>query len=522
MEKELKQEELNHSLKLMFKTSLFVFLGIILSKVFTYLYRIIIARDFGPETYGLFSLAIMVLSWFISFFSFGLYEGVLRFVPLYRGKKKINNVKYIFKFSFVVLFSSSIISAIFLFLFSDFISINIFHNVNLIIFLKILSLSLPFFSLAYVFLAILQAYEKIKIHSLISDVLFNFINLISLVVLVFIGLKINAIIFSYFIGLIGIFLISFLFCKKKIPEIFTKLKLKINLRKKLRKEIFSYSWPLVFLGLITGLLPSVDSFVIGYLRGASDVGIYSAAILISGFMLFIPSLFIRLFFPLIMREFSEKNLDIIKELSKQVQKWILIVNLPLFVLMIIFPGAFINLLFGAQYMAAETPLRFLTIAFFLSSLSMLFSSLISMVGKSKLILLDMAIFSFSNLILDVIFVPKYGISGAAFATMISYAILTLIFFFQVKHYTSITLLRRKMISVFLSIIPPTLLLLYIKRFIPINITTIILEGSFFVLVYILFIFITKGLDRNDFMILKSIKRNLPLSKFKQYTKKRSG
>ena len=124
MEKELKQEELNHSLKLMFKTSLFVFLGIILSKVFTYLYRIIIARDFGPETYGLFSLAIMVLSWFISFFSFGLYEGVLRFVPLYRGKKKINNVKYIFKFSFVVLFSSSIISAIFLFLFSDFISIK--------------------------------------------------------------------------------------------------------------------------------------------------------------------------------------------------------------------------------------------------------------------------------------------------------------------------------------------------------------------------------------------------------------
>jgi O-antigen/teichoic acid export membrane protein len=293
------------------------------------------------------------------------------------------------------------------------------------------------------------------------------------------------------------------------------LKLKVNLRKKLRKEVLSYSWPLIFLGLITGLLPSVDSFVIGYLRGASDVGIYSAAILLSGFMLFIPSLFIRLFFPLIMREFSENNLDIIKELSKQVQKWILIVNLPLFVLMIIFPGAFINLLFGAQYIAAETPLRFLTIAFFLSSLSMIFSSLISMIGKSKLILLDMAIFSFSNLILNLIFVPKYGISGAAFATMISYVILATIFFFQVKHYTSITLLRRKMISVLLSIIPPTLLLLYIKRFIPISITTIILEGSFFVLLYILFIFITKGLDRNDFMILKSIKKNLLIHKFKQ-------
>lgn len=518
-EQEIKQEsknnnEFNTNLKLIFRTSLFIFLATILSKVFTYLYRIIIARDFGPETYGLFSLTIMILTGFVSLFSLGFYDGVLRFIPFYRGKRKENNVRYIFRFSFIVLLFSSIFATILLYFLSDFISINLFHNSGLTIFLKILSLSLPFFSLAYFFLSLLQAHEKIKIHSFISDILFNFINLISLIILVFIGLKINGVIFSYFIGLVIIFLVSLIFCRKKIPKILVRPTLRENLKKKLKKELISYSWPLILFGIINGLLPNVDSFVIGYIKGASDVGIYNTAILIAGFMTFVPTLFYRLFFPLITREFSKKNLNMIKELSKQIQKWIFIVNLPLLVLMIIFPGVFINLLFGAQYITAEIPLRFLAIAFFLTSLIMILSGLISMIGKSKIILLNTIIFSVLNLILNILLVPKYGTSGAAFATMISYTILAIIFFFQVRHYTNIIPLRRKMVLIVLSIIPPTLLLICLRQLIPINTITIVLEGSFFILLYLLFIFITKSLDKNDFMILKSIKNKLPITKLR--------
>jgi len=207
----------------------------------------------------------------------------------------------------------------------------------------------------------------------------------------------------------------------------------------------------------------------------------------------------------VIKEFSNKNIEVIEELSKQVQKWIFIINLPLLVLMILFPGVFINLLFGAQYINAEIPLRFLAIAFFLSSLTVLSTSLISMKGKSKMILLDTIIFSIINLILNVLLIPQYRISGAAFDTMVSYAILTVIFLFQVKHYMDIIPLRRKMIFVLLSIIPPALLLMYIKQFFPVNLLTIVLEGSFFILLYILFIFLTNSLDRNDLMIMKSIK-----------------
>ena len=52
--------EFDSNLKLIAKSSVIVFAGIFLSKIFTYLYRIIIAREFGPEAYGLFSLALVI------------------------------------------------------------------------------------------------------------------------------------------------------------------------------------------------------------------------------------------------------------------------------------------------------------------------------------------------------------------------------------------------------------------------------------------------------------------------------
>tara|TARA_Y100000034_G_scaffold45936_1_gene56472 strand:+ start:858 stop:2390 length:1533 start_codon:yes stop_codon:yes gene_type:complete len=508
MQKPVNKKELNRYFKLLVKSSLFVFFGIFLSKIFSYIYRVIIARYFGPEIYGSFSLAIIIFLWFVVFSSLGLFEGLLRFIPFYKGKRKINNIRYVFKFSLIVLFFSSIIAGLILFFLAEFISINIFNDINLIFFLKIFSLLIPIYIISYALLTVIQSFEKIGAHSFIADFLQNFLKVIFLIVLIFIGLNTNAILFSYFLGVLGVFLISFFYCKYNLSEIFKKIKLNKSSKKKIRKELFSYSWPLILLGILSEIMPNIDSFVIGYFNGTFDVGIYNAAIPIAWLIVFFPSLFIRLFSPLINKEFSRKNLGLVSELSKQIVKWILIVNLPFFILMILFPGVFINILFGSEYLGAENSLRFLATAYLFSSITIISHNLISMTGKSKIILTNIVIASFLNLILNLFLVPVYGISGAAFATMISQIILTFIFFFQTKYYTSIVPLRRKMVRIFFSIIPPTILLIYFKQFISSNLPALFFQGSLFILFYLFLIFITKSLDENDIMILNTIKRKI--------------
>src|SRR4030042_2952125 len=133
--KEKTEENLNYSLKLIVKTSFIVFIGLILSKVLTYGYRIIVAREFGPEMYGLLSLALIAVNWFTVFSFFGLDEGILRFFSFYRGKNETNTIKYLFRISMSIITFTSIFFAIFLFFFSGSISTKIFHNAELITFL---------------------------------------------------------------------------------------------------------------------------------------------------------------------------------------------------------------------------------------------------------------------------------------------------------------------------------------------------------------------------------------------------
>lgn len=500
--------KLDNSLKKLAKTSIIVLVALLLSKVFTYLYRIIIARYFGPEFYGLFSLAFMIIGFFVAFFSFGISEGLLRFISLYKGKEEINKIKYIFKFSIILLFFSSIVSALILFFIAEFISLSIFHNPNLTVFLKFFSILVPLWIFSNLFLATIRAYEKIAWHSFILNILDNGVKLLFLIIFIFIGIKTNAIIFSFILGFLAMFIVSYFVLKYSISEIFEKGSLTKSLKNRIRSDLFSYSWPLLFLSFLYLIFTWIDTFVIGYFQGAVEVGFYNAAIPIALLLNFAPDIFMQLFFPLITREFARKNMKLIKELSKQIGKWIFIINLPIFLIFLLFPGTIINFLFGPQYLVAENALRFLSIGVFLSATARVSHYLISMKGKSKILLFNVIIISIVNIILNIILVPKYGISGAAFATMISYILLNLFLIIEAKKYTSIIPLKNKMIKIFLLTIPFVGIVLFLKSLFKINILVSILLIFLFFFSYIILLLTMNCLDRNDFMILKTIKHRL--------------
>jgi len=355
------KESLEYSLKLIAKSSFIVLIGVFLSKIFTYLYKVIIARTFGQEIYGLFSLTLMIFGFFLAFFSLGLQGGLLRHIPFYRGRNEKNKIQYIFKISFLTVLLTSFIAGALLFFLSDYISLNIFHNPGLVLFLKWFSFFIPVAILGGTFHAVIRAYEKIGWYSFIGNILVTSLQLIFLIILVFFGLKEKAIFFSYNLGILSLFIASFFVSKYKTSEIFYKAKIKKRVKSEITKKLFSYSWPIMFLGLVLALFSWIDSFTIGYFKSAADVGVYNAAVPIAVLLEISPALFLQLFFPLITREYSRKNLNLIKKLSKQIVKWILILNLPFAILMILFPGALINLLFGSEYIFAENSLRMLSI-----------------------------------------------------------------------------------------------------------------------------------------------------------------
>lgn len=512
-----KEDSTEKNLKLIAKTSFIVLIGLILSKVLAYVYKVIIARYFGPDVYGLFSLAFTASSLFLAIASFGLSEGLLRYIPQYRAKNKTDKIRYIFKLTVKFSMISGIIASLVLFFMAKFISVSIFHDPRLIIFIQIFSLLITISLITNIFLMLLRGFEEIAWYSFINNILQNLIRVGLLIILIFLGISSGGdiVAWSYVLGALLVLLITYIISRYKLHQIFGDYKIKD--KKLVRSEIVSYSWPLMFYSVIAIIFVWVDSFSIGYYKSAAEVGIYNASVSIALLLGLVPEIFMQLFFPLINREYSKKNYFLIEQLSKQVAKWIFLINLPLFILLFFFPGAALNILFGNQYLGAENSLRLLIISSFISSLAAVSIQLISVKGKSKLILMNIVIGTVLNIILNSFLVPmnsifsidnSSGLVGAAAATLISVTVINILFFLQTKKYFSFIPLRRKMLTISLIAIIPTLTLFYLKNMIKSTLFSVLLVSASFFILYSLLVLVSGALDKNDLMIIKSTLRKV--------------
>ncbi len=511
-------KKIENSLKSLARTSFIVFIGILLSKLFSYLYRIIIARTSGPEEYGLFSLAVVILGLTVAISSMGVGDSLVRFIPIFRGRKQNEKIKYIIRWTFSVIALSSIVFGIALFFLAEYISIGIFHNEKLVIYLKVFSFLVPVSILGHNFLDVLKAYEYINWYSFIFNIFQNLVKLVVLVLLIWFGIfNSGNVIFSYVSGMLSILILGYFVSKKKIRELFKKDKLKISERKELRKETLNYSVPLVFSAIIGILFYWVDSLSLGYLKDITAVGFYNAAVPIAMLLSFVPEIFMQLFRPLISKEFGRNDKKTVEEISKQVSKWIFIFIVPLFILLFFFPGAALKILFGESFLIAENALRILSFGMVISALSVVPNNLLLMKGKSGILFFDIFLFTLVNIILNWIFIPlpnilwidnNSGLVGAASSTVVSIGLMGITLFVQSIKYTGVIPLRRKMLAVAISAAISLATLAYIKQFFIIDFISIIILSIIFGIIYIAMILISKSLDRNDYMIIKSIVRKI--------------
>lgn len=494
-------EEFDNNIKIIAKSSIVIFIGILLSKLFSYLYRIFIARAYGPESYGLFNLALTITLLFVVFAGLGLDRGLLRYLSFYRGQSKENKGKFILQKSFKISIITGLLAFLILLFSSEFIANLIFKNANLAIYLKIFSLSIPFSILTGLIFSTLRAYEKIEWFSFISNIFTNGTKLLILVILIFLGANQLSVPFSYFIGIFLAFLLA-MFSLFTIKSLRSKKEPLVQKEKsKAFSDLFSYSWPLIFFVFVNSIFYSTDSLVIGIFETADQVGIYNAVVPIALLLLLSKDLFSQLFLPIVTKEYAKGDKEVVKQLSKQLAKWTSLMVAPLFVVLFIFPEFFINLLFGKEYVVASTSLRLLLIGVSFVSVFDISKDLLSMKGKSKTIMLDIFLIGAFNLILNLILVPKFGITGAAFSTMLSLIMLNIIFAVQAYIEIKIIPFRRKMITVLVSAGALSIPLFLINYYLALNNYEIIVACIIFGLTYLSLFTLLKGLDVHDRLIL---------------------
>jgi len=495
------EKEFNNDLNLIARSSMIVFVGVFLSKLFSYVYGIIIARNFGPEGYGLLTLSLMVIGWFITFSGLGLNRGIVRFIPIFKAQKREDKIKQTFRSSLSKVIVSSTISFLLLFFLSNFIAIQIFNEPQLVIFLKFFSILIPITVALEIFLSVIQANEEIFIYNFIYKFFIGISKIMLLILFIVFGWGLSSIYLSSFIATSLTFVLTVVIFSRLYPNLLNKFKGDSKATNKLFKELVSYSWPLVFYGVIWNVFYWTDTVLIGYFGNTADVGLYSVAEQMAFLLNLAPQLFLQLFFPLINRRYFQGKKEIVKQLAQQIGKWILAINLFVFAVMFLFPDKIIEILFGSSFLRAVNPLKILGVGAIFYSLFKVSDNLLAMKGKSKIILMDIIFIFVLNLIGNFILIPPYGITGASVSTAFSLILLSLIIAFQANKYLSIIPLRRKMVNLIFAIVVSAILFKFIYGLFSFNILFFIVMLVLFLISYLLLSLIFKAFDRNDFSIL---------------------
>lgn len=416
-------------LRIIGKGAAYTFAGVVLAKGMAYLWRIIIAR-IGPEGYGLFSLALAVLG-IVSVVSFlGLDSAITRYIAYYQGKNDPSRMKGVITSTLKITLPISFILSAIVFLYSDFISITIFKNPNLSSLIKIMSLGIIPSIVYSISISALTGLKKIEFVVFSKQIVESVIRLIATLIMLYLGYGILGVGFAYVASYFFAGASALYFLEMTHPFIRTKIR-----AVSLKKELLGYSLPLLMSGIIYQILTWTDTFMLGYFKTASDVGIYNTAVPTAGLLLMASGALSTLFIPVITTAYAKGLMKNIHATHIKITKLIVAANTPIFLLMFFFSKDILTFLFGKEYSGGAITLSILSIGIFISSAVTTSSQILSMLKKTKTIMVLTILSLITNAGLDYVLIPIYGMNGAAFAS--TFSIIFTSFFISVFAFKSI-------------------------------------------------------------------------------------
>lgn len=394
------------------KNSLVTFITEVLLFITGFIVAIIIARVLGPAGDGIYSLILLIPGIMISFGNFGIGPASAYFV----GSKKYKIEDVVSNSLILALFLGFILILIFGGLFQlGFFQKFIHSNQISPLYLWIIVLTIPISLLLSFLQSIIGGrgelidYNKIRI-------LQNFLQLVAVIILLLILKQgIFGAVFSSIFSIIVTTLFVIILIKK-----ITEFRLFLN--KNLLKDSFTYGGKVSLANALSFLNYRSDMFFLAFYLTPAAVGFYSVAVSIAERLLIIPGSFATALFPRVSSNNLEAN-DLTPRVTRHAFFILFISSLLLFFL----ARPLITLIFGSAFLPSITPLVILLPGIIVFGVESVLAADLAARGKPEFAVYS----SFACLIVDTtlnfILIPKWGVSGAALASSISYLVDTLIF-----------------------------------------------------------------------------------------------
>ena len=392
----------------------------------------------GTREYGIFVLALTILNILGVICKQGLQRGMLKQITQFFAQDKNLEANGVFRYSFYRTLVVSLIVCLIITISARYL-VHFFNKDPILrTYLVILSLILPFMVMFSMCLFGLQAVGRVKQMIFQEKVLKPGLHTF-LLALVFVSLVHFKCPLNNTISFLGVYIFlaisTCLFTYRSLNG--SGLSLFQPVKEFNKRTYLHFSYPLLFHGIIGLLTTWTSTLMIAYfVIDPQEIGSFNVILKISSFCVIALISLDRVFAPIIGELYYKHAQEELLRIYRTVTRWALIGAVFVFVIVSLI-GKDILGLFDRSYIIAFIPLIILCVGRVIDASVGSVAYILLMTGHSRIIFYNSIFVLFTNVILNYVLIPLYGITGAAIATATSYGIKNIMWMILVYHQTKL-------------------------------------------------------------------------------------
>ena len=376
----------------------------IFEKGIMFLFFMLLAQQFGKEEFGEFSYYFTIASVLFVLFDLGgeFYQ--------IREFSKVERLK---NFNTIFIIKSSIFAFIFL----------IIYFLNDSIYLMLLLISYYIDSIISLFRSSLY-----KNGHYILESKFTIIEKLIFITLIATNIfTIKSILFMYISFIISKFIYIIILINK-----FYKIKYLFNSKKLFSFDFSKYylfnSWSYILHALLVVVFVQIDIIMLKQMNiSFEEIGLYSAAVKIYMTVIIFADVLFKQYYPTVAKYVQNNDTISLKTLILKVQKTNLFFSIYFTLFTMLFANEIIDLAFGKEFLESSKMLTILSLIIIFRFSMYTYTAILSSSNLNYIKIYTSLICVVTNIVLNYVLIPIYGVYGAIIATVITELLLVVLY-----------------------------------------------------------------------------------------------
>ena len=378
----------------------------------------ILTRVFTVEEYGVMNLVSITLTIVVGISKLGIHNSIVRYVHEVRNNhSNITNNELFNSVFFGMLFISFITSILWLVV-SYFIPESYFNGNNIYPILLVVTALIPLRVIFSFFANTLKSLEKSAMLTSYK-VIQRYLSLGLMLVVLFFMLKS---LLGFYIAIVAAELVVVVvMCR----HVFREFDLDVTEFKfEILRPMVKYGAPLMMYELSSAFLSTGDRYLIQFLIGTAEMGLYSAAYNLCEYVytIFVVSVGSAIL-PMYMRIWEENGEIETKKFLNETLYYYMLLAVPIVFGFSVMGEDLINIMASNKYSESASIMPYVIAGMLIQGTVLIFAAGLYINKNTALLMWLVLSCVVINVLLNLVLIPLYGIDGAAISTLLSYIVL---------------------------------------------------------------------------------------------------